>query len=210
MEILDSDSRRIFTSTGEGTFAVKDIIAKAKATASEITDRTNRQVLAAVKDNAASQRSRFGKSGVSRHETDAGINGLIALPEGVSYLSYLMGISPTDEYDSDNDIVLMRRDFSESDDTFNFAVFNTLDQPLYINIIDQKPDGELSMYFQENPIASPRGETLIPEYRYLLPVDTHGYIVIASDKDFSLTDVKRLLDSNYTPDQDFFFSLLRI
>ncbi|MDE6693319.1 MAG: hypothetical protein K2K05_08030, partial [Muribaculaceae bacterium] len=128
----------------------------------------------------------------------------------VSYLAYLMAIPSTDEYDSRNDIVLMRRDFSESDDTFNFAVFNTLEQPLYFNIIDQQPNGMINMYFQENPIAKPRGETLIPEYRYLLPVDTHGYIVVASDKDFTVDDVKRLLDSSYTPEGNFYFSLLRI
>lgn len=210
VEILDSDSRRIFASTGHGTYSVADIITNAKVHASEVTRRTNSQVIAAVKDNAASQRSRFGKAGISLHETDADINGLMSLPEGVTYLAYLMTIPPTEEYDDHNDIVLMRRDFSDSDDTFNFAMFNTLEKPLYINIIDQQPDGEISLYFQENPIAKPRGETLIPEYRYLLPVETHGYIVIASEKNFTTDEVKRLLDSSHTPESDFYFSLLRI
>lgn len=210
VEILDSESRRIYTSTGQGTFSVKDIIAKAKAAASEVTRLTNSQVVAAVKDNAESQRTKYGNTGVSRHETDADLNGLMALPDGMSYLAYLMSIPPTANYDNHNDIVLMRRDFSDSDDTFNFAVFNTLDEPLYVNIIDQKPDGELSLYFQDNPLIRPRGETLVPEYRYLLPVETHGYIVIASDKNFTLEEVKRLLDPSHTPATNFYFSLLRI
>lgn len=125
-------------------------------------------------------------------------------------LSYLMGLSTDDTYDDTNDVILMRRDYSDSDDTFNFAVFNTLDRPLYINIIDQHPAAGLQLYFKENPIIKPRTETLIPEYRYLLPVDTTGYIVIASDTNFTLDDVKRLLDSSYSPKQDFFYSLLRI
>lgn len=190
--------------------SVKSLLDKAVNDASAVTRKTNSKVLAAVTENAGAQRNRYGTAGLSIHETDRFSQGLVALPPGVTYLSYLMGLSTDDTYDDTNDVILMRRDYSDSDDTFNFAVFNTLDRPLYINIIDQHPAAGLQLYFKENPIIKPRTETLIPEYRYLLPVDTTGYIVIASDANFTLDDVKRLLDSSYSPKQDFFYSLLRI
>ena len=209
VEILDSDSRRIYTSTRSGKTTVKSLIADAKEDASSLTRKTNEKMLAAVVANASTQAGGFQASGLSIHETNGPSSGIV-LPAGVSLLGYLMALSAGEAYDDTNDIVLMRRDYSESDDTFNFAVFNTLTRPLYVNIIDQCPDGDPRLYFEENPIAKPRSETLIPEYRYLLPIDQTGYIVIASDKDFTVDDVKRLLDSDYTPDADFFFSLLRI
>ncbi len=209
VEILDSDSRRIYTSTRSGKITVRSLIDDAKKDASSLTRKTNEKVLAAVVSNASSQTGGFQSSGLSIHETNGPSSGIV-LPAGMSLLGYLMALSTGEAYDDTNDIVLMRRDYSESDDTFNFAVFNTLTRPLYVNIIDQCPDGEPRLYFEENPIAKPRSETLIPEYRYLLPIDQTGYIVIASDKNFTIEDVKRLLDSDYTPDADFFFSLLRI
>ena len=35
------------------------------------------------------------------------------------------------------------------------------------------------------------------------------YIVMSTDKDFTISDVKRLLDPNYEPETDFYFTLLR-
>lgn len=211
VEILDSDTRRIYSSTITGQVSVKKIIEKAMDDASALTRKTNSQVLTAVRDNASAQRGRYGKSGVSRHETDAALSGLIALPDGVSYLAYLMGLAPSDQYDGRSDIILMRRDYTEGDDTFNFAVFNTLDRPLYVNVIDQNPQGgDISLYFNENPLVNPRGETLIRQYRYLLPVNDSGYIIIASEADFTVDDVKKLLECDRDSGQNFYFSLLRI
>ncbi len=138
-----------------------------------MTRATNRKVLDALRNNGRAEKDKFGGKGVSRHETYANINGLIALPEGVTYLSYLMSLSPDDDYDDYNDIVLMRRNFPDSDDSFNFAVFNTLEDPLYFNIIDQRTDGDITMYFPVNPIAGPRGATVVEEYRFLDPEDSH-------------------------------------
>lgn len=210
VDILDADSHRIYSSTSTGSMSVKSLLNKATADAAAVTRKTNSKVLAAVAENAGTQRNRYGATGLSVHETDGLSQGLVALPPGVTYLAYLMGLSADDTYDDTNDVILMRRDYSDNDDTFNFAVFNTLDRPLYINIIDQHPSNGLRLYFNENPIIKPRTETLIPEYRYLLPVDTTGYIVIASDTDFTLDEVKRLLDSSHSPEHDFFYSLLRI
>lgn len=209
VEVLDSDSRRIYSSKGSGSTTVKALVDNARRDASSVTRKTNEQIIAAVAASASNQTGGFQSSGLSIHETNGPSSGIV-LPVGMSLLSYLINLPEGQSYDDSNDIILMRRDYSESDDTFNFAVFNTLPRPLYVNIIDQRADGEPSLYFEENPIAKPRTETLIPEYRYLLPIDQTGYIVIASDKNFTIEDVKRLLDSDYTPDSDFFFSLLRI
>lgn len=209
IEILDSDSHRIYSSTSTGLISVRKLLEKAVADASDVTKKTNAKVVESVKENAKTRAS-YNVTGLSVHETDGLSQGLLALPSGVTYLAYLMNLSTDQSYDDKNDVILIRRDYSDSDDTFNFAVFNTLDCLLYVNVIDQHPDGELRFYFTENPVVKPRAETLIPEYRYLLPVKTTGYIVIASDANFTIDDVKRLLDSNYSPNQSFFYSLLCI
>lgn len=59
-------------------------------------------------------------------------------------------------------------------------------------------------------MVSPRSETLLPQYRFLLPESETGYIVIASPSPFALSDVRQLLNPDYSPKQDFYLSLLRI
>ena len=114
-------------------------------------------------------------------------------------------------YDDYSDIILIRRDIDGSDESFNFAVFNTLDSPLFINIIDQNDDGGINFYFDENPLVSPRGETVIREYRYILPEDRTGYIVIASDRQFTAGDIRTILKGESpAAGGNFFYSLLRI
>lgn len=211
VDILDTDSRRIFSSTKSGVTTVAGLIADAKKDASSLTRNTNRKLMSAVADNADTKVSGFGATGLSRHETDGELSGLTAIPEGVSLLSYLMNFPDDKEYDDMADVILMRRDYEEGDDSFNFSVFNTLDIPLYFNVIDQKPwDNNLSFYFEENPMAAPRKETLIPQYRFILPEEQTGYIVIASPFPFYLEDVRKLLSPSFSPSQDFYISLLRI
>lgn len=211
VEILDTDTRRIYSpSVDSGIFTVAELMDRARKEADNVTRNTNRHVLAAVKDNAGTQWGGYGRSGVSHHETDADPLAMTALPEGMTYLTYLMGLAPEEDYDDRHDIVLIRRDYPEGDDTFNFAVFNTLDHPVYFNVIDQKPDGKITLYFDSNPIAEPKSETLIGQYRFLLPDETAGYIIIASEADFSAEDVNLLLNPQNKLSQDFYFSLLRI
>lgn len=211
IEILDTDSRRIYSSTRSGEMSVDRLIADAKKDASSLTRKTNGKILSAVTDNAGQKVSGYGATGLSHHEADGVLNGLIVLPDSVSLLCYLMNLPPDLEYDDRADVILMRRDYEDGDDTFNFSVFNTLSSPLYVNVIDQKPsDGRIRLYFDESPIAGARCETLISQYRFMLPEEEAGYIVIASPQPFTMADVKRLLDVSFSPSRDFYISLLRI
>ncbi len=207
VEIYDSGSGRIYSSLSSGTISVKQLIADAKADASSVTHKTNARLLATINENALQQTTRYGRSGVSRHATDAASSGLFALPDGITPLGYLMGLQVCDDYDNSHDIVLIRREYGDGDDTFCFVIFNTIDQPLYVNILEQRPDGEINAYFDRNPLVGPRGATMIQHYRYMLTHDT-GYIVVASDHDFTAAELELLLDSGYTPEHNFYYSLL--
>lgn len=209
VEILNSENRRIFSSIEHGTMTVQELIDKANKDAKAITKKTNTGLGTAIADNAKIKRSSFANTGVSVHTANAIIHAPIDLPEGVSYLAYLRNMNNGKEYDDENDIILIRRNIDHDDETFNFAVFNTLDLPLYFNIIDQTSDRELELYFQENPIAVPKTQTIVEEYRYLVPDEEMGHILIASDQDFTESDVKKLMDPNYEPEADFYFSLIR-
>lgn len=210
LDILDTDSRRIYNSVATGTMTVDQLIKRAADDANSLTRKTNTTILSSVADNAKVKRSGYGAVGMSYHETDGVSSGLVVLPDGVSMLSYLMNLSEDEMYDDNADVVLMRRDYADGEDSFIFSVFNTLNMPLYINVIDQKPEnGKMSFYFDENPVVSPRGETEILQYRFIRPEETTGYIVIASPENFTLEDAIHLFDSSFSPSQDFFFSLLR-
>ena len=209
IEILNSDNRRIFSSIEHGTMTVQELIDKANKDAQAITRKTNTGLGDAIADNAKLKRSSFASTGVSVHTANAIIHAPIDLPDGVSYLEYLRRMKNGNEYDDDNDVILIRRNIDYDDETFNFAVFNTLDIPLYFNIIDQTNNRELELYFQENPIAIPKTQTIVEEYRYLVPDEGMGHILIASDQEFTETDIKKLLDPDYEPKADFYFSLIR-
>ncbi len=209
IEILNSDNRRIFSSIKEGKMTVQELIDNANKDAKAITKRTNDGLGSAMADNAKVKRNSFAKKGVSVHTANAIIHAPIDLPDGVSYLSYLRSMKNGKDYDDEHDLILIRRNVDHDDETFNFAVFNTLDQPLYFNIIDQTTDRELELYFQDNPIAIPKTQTIVEEYRYLVPDEEVGHILIASDHDFTESDIKKLMDPNYEPESDFYFSLIR-
>ncbi|MDE6795971.1 MAG: hypothetical protein K2J63_11800, partial [Muribaculaceae bacterium] len=77
VEILDSDSRRIYTSTRSGKTTVKSLIADAKKDASSLTRKTNEKMLAAVVANASTQAGGFQASGLSIHETNGPSSGIV-------------------------------------------------------------------------------------------------------------------------------------
>lgn len=211
VELLDSGTRRIYSSTSTGDMSVESLIAEAINDASAITARTNRKILASVIENAASTRKRYGGAGLSMHDTDAGFETAVISEPGESYLLHLMRLSPDEPYNDRNDIILIRRDYDDNDDSFNFAAFNTLDTPLYINVIDQSDSGEINLYFEENPLIAPKSETLVGQYRFILPEEPTGYIAIASDKPFTADDVRALVNNEEPPSGgSFIFSLLRI
>lgn len=209
VSVLDTKNNRVFTSLSQGKMTVKQLIEEAENNASNVTRTTNEMVWEAVAENAKTKTNRFGIAGASVHEANEAIHAPINLPAGVSYLAYLRGLDEQKEYDDEYDAILVRRDINYDDETFKFAVFNTLSQPLYFNIIQQRTDREPELFFLDNPMAAPRTQTIVDEYLYIVPDYRDGYIVVASDKDFTITDVKKLLDPSYEPEADFYFTLLR-
>lgn len=208
IEILDSKTHRIYTSNRAGKSSVKKIMETAEADAAGVTRRTNKKVLDAIAENAATKKNSFAVGGISIHETDAVVHAPIACPDSISYLAFLMQIDRNTDTEDSFDIILMQRETVDNDDSFNFAVFNTLSKPLYFNVIDINSGEDASLYFPGNPIARPKKETIIQEYRFAQDDDTDGYIVIASDKDFTAEDVKMLFRPGYEPEEDYYFSLL--
>ena len=208
ISILDTNGNRVYSSLTQGITTVKNLIKNARTNASNITRATNDVVLTNIKDNGGRRPDNPGRGGVSIHEANAVIHAPVDLPEGMSYLQYLRSLGDK-EYNDETDAILLRRDINYEDETFNFAVFNTLKKPLYFNIIQQRTDRDPELHFLDNPIASPRTQTIVEEYLYMLPDYPDGYIVVASDEDFTINDVKKLLDPDYEPKSDFYFTLLR-
>lgn len=210
IEILDSDTRRLYSSLTSGDMSVNTIINEAINDADRVTLKANQRILTSINESGRKREPQFNGSGISIHDTDAS-TALTAFDPSKPYLRQLMQLPADAHYNDSTDIILIRRDITDSDNTFNFAVFNTLDQYLYINIIDQNDNGEINFYFNENPIAKPTGETVIGEYRYLLPEEHSGYIVIGSDMPFTADDIRTILNGG-TPkaEGNFFYSLLRI
>lgn len=209
VSILDTKDNRVYSSLSQGRMTVKRLIDQAKSNASSITRTTNDVVIENLAESARKKSVSVGIPGASIHEANAVIHAPINLPQGMSYLSYLRGLKENEEYNDEYDAILLRRDINYDDETFNFAVFNTLSKPLYFNIIQQRTDREPELHFLDNPIAAPRTQTIVEEYLYILPDYQDGYIVIASDKDFTIEDVKKLLDPSYVPTADFYITLLR-
>ncbi|MDE6480692.1 MAG: hypothetical protein K2L45_10525 [Muribaculaceae bacterium] len=213
VQILNSDSHRIYSSVSSGKMSVKKLIDKAEAHAADITKNINRKVVAAVAETGKSKRIGYDALGMAIHETDVVAGSPIPLPEGISYLSYLM----TNENDPDSihqkylalKTILTEEGNSSDGDAFNFAVDNFINRPLYFNIISRQNDGDLSLMLPRNPVVGPKTGTVVTEYTYIPDNNASRYIVIASDGDFNIEDVKRLLNPNYCPDNNFYLSLLR-
>lgn len=209
VEIHDTETQGLYASTLTGSTTVQALIDKSKRDAKNVTQATNGRIWDNIKRNAESKANSYNVGGVSVHNTDGVISSVQLLPEGMSYLTYLMQLSPYNEYDDSDDLILLRRDYPDDYDTFNFSVFNTLDEALYVNVIEQKPNCDIKLFFNENPLVKPRGETVIPQYRYIRPEEDAGYIIIASEKNFTLNDVKRLLEISYSPEENYYISLYR-
>lgn len=213
VQILNSDSHRIYSSVSTGKMSVKKLIDKAEAHAADITKNINRKVVAAVAETGKTKRIGYDALGMAIHETDIVAGAPIPIPEGMSYLSYLM----TNENDPDSIhqkyLVLktiMTEDGKNADgDAFNFAVDNLINRTLYFNIISRQKNGDISLMLPQNPMVGPKTGTVVTEYTYLPDNNASGYIVIASDGDFNVEDVKYLLNPNYCPDNNFYLSLLR-
>ncbi len=208
VSILNTQNNRVYSSLSQGTMTVRQLIDNASKNASDITRATNEVAWNNMQTNDYKMHTDPGRAGASIHTTNAVIHAPVDLPKGTSYLQYLRSLGDK-EYNDEYDAILLRRDINYDDETFNFAVFNTLKEPLYFNIIQQRTDREPELHFLDNPLAAPRTQTIVEEYLYILPDYRDGYIVVASNKNFTIDDVKRLLDPDYEPDADFYFTLLR-
>ena len=211
--ILDSETHRIYSSIGYGNMTVKALIEKAESHAADITRNINRKVIAAVADNAGQKKNGYEAMGMAVHETDAIAYPPVILPEDMSYLAYLLA-NATDPDSKHQSYISLKKhpvytgEDDEDDGAFNFAVHNSMRQPLYFNIIPQREDDDISLFFAQNPVAMPKSETIATEYTYLPDENERGYIVIASDIDFTIDDVKRLLEAGYDPEDDYYLSIL--
>lgn len=216
VDILDTDSHRIFSSVTSGKMTVKDLMKEAEAHAADITRNINRKVIAAVADNAGQKRSGYDALGMAIHETDAIAYPPVTLPEGVSYLSYLM--SSAQESDSPHQsfislkTVALGSGSDATDSPFNFVLKNSMSRPLYFNIIgkDGNDKDGIRLFLPQNPVAAPNSETVATEYAFLPDGEASAYVAIASDIDFSIDDVRKLLKVGYDPDENYYLTILTV
>lgn len=202
------NGKNVFTSATAGRQTVAHRIANAKKEAGKIVKLANSKIRNAFVANAGGGGKRNEEiPGASIHNTDKVVQ-TADVPGGMSCLSWLRTLKSGEEYNNSKDLILMRRDYGIGNDSFNFAVFNTLDIPLYFNIIDQSNARMPELYFEDNHLAVPEDETIVDAYRYLIPEVEEGYIVVASNRDFTPEDVVKLLNPAFQPDADFYFSLL--
>ena len=214
VDILDSDTHRIYSSTQTGKMTVKSLMKKAESQASNITRNINRKVMSAVADNATQKRSGYDAMGMAIHETDAVVPTLINIPDSMSYLSYLLEDPAESDSAHQSFISLACRQIEQEGDTpdgaFNFVLHNSTGQPLYFNIVEKDEKKGLRLFFRRNPIASPKSDTAVEEYIYIPDSDTERYVAIASDHNFSLKDVKHLLKDDYVPKDNYYLTILTI
>ncbi len=130
----------------------------------------------------------------------------------MSYLAYLLEDAKDPESTHQAYISLRTLSVAGEDidfeTPFNFVLHNSMRQPLYFNIIERNSYNGMQLFFPQNPIAAPKTETVATEYIYLPDVTDHVYVAIASDFDFTLDDIKRLLEVGYNPDDDYYLTIL--
>lgn len=212
MDILDSNSRRIYSSTQSGKMDVQTLIEKARRQSSSITSNINKKVMAAVADNAKGDSRGYDVIGMAIHETDALAVPPVALNDNQSYLSYL--IEETDVYEGLHQKFITLKmvptdgDALTPDSPFNFELLNSTALPLYFNVIECSKGDNIALFFTQNLMVAPKSETLASTYTYLPDKSEKGYIAIASDKDFTPDDVRKLLQAGYDPDEAYFLTIL--
>lgn len=211
-EILDTDSRRIYSSKDCGEMTVKALMEKAEAQAADITRNINRKVIAAVADNADATRHAYEAMGMAIHETDAVVGPPVVIPEGMSYLGYLITNSndPDRLHQCNIALSLAPTDPDEEGGPFRFKLENSTKKTLYFNVIEKGEGKGLSLLLPQNTVAAPQDETEATEYTFVADRATTGFIAVASDKDFTSDDVWRLLDTESEPEDSYFLTVLTL
>lgn len=180
VEIIDTDTRRIYTSTTTGVTTAKALIDLANRQAASVVSRTNRAIIDAARNNSPAKQ-RYSAGGVSMHTTDASAADSLSL----------RSLFAARDYSDQADVVLMRKENSADNGSFYFAVFNTLDRPVYVNVV-ASPELPLAFMMPVNVVAAPRSETQIPEYVFATPSAPQSYALIACDSDFTPADAAPL------------------
>ncbi len=196
VKILEQSTGRVFSSREEGRITVKDIISREEARSAGIVAGTNRKILDAARNSSQGGRQRFGTGGVSMHNVDAANADSLSLSD--------LFASP-DRCDH-TDVVLLRREHNVSDSTFHFVVFNTLDHPVYVNIVSSLST-PVQRLFPKNILVKPRGATDLDQYEFSLHGGNSVFALVASEEDFTETDLDGLVTS---PLHGFHLSLLSI
>ncbi len=210
VKIHDSKTKGLYKNISHGDISAGNLIAMAMDNSIINVKTVNDSIWDVIKRNGNSQKKTYEKRGVSFHKTHDIVTQPVDLPEGMSYLSYLMSIKNENQHDVMGDYIGLRREYVSDDySEFYFSVWNDLDSVVYVNVIDQHPEIEddIRFYFDENPIAEPCTITAVRNYEFYSP-EPGGFIIIASEKNFTIEDVKRLLDSEYHPKENYYFSIL--
>ncbi|MDE6340715.1 MAG: hypothetical protein K2K93_00195 [Muribaculaceae bacterium] len=206
VKIHDTDNKKLYKNVSKGNMTVESMIAAAE----EESKLSILKIIRTIKDNLHSIKETYSSRGASQHITHDVVAQPIDLPEGMSYLRYLMTLKSESQYDTNNDFVLFRREFNDpgKDSSFKFAFLNDLDTLVYVNVIDMRPEeDDIQFYFPVNPLIKPYETTVIEDCEYYTPGPA-AYIAIASEKNFTIEDVKKLLDSEYHPEENYYFSIL--
>lgn len=191
-QILDRTTGRLFTSAISGIATVAYLMDLADKNAKSIISNTNRSILAAA-DSRTSSKKRFRSGGLAYHTTDAANSDSMSLKE----------LFEIENYSDQTDVVLIRRELTDDDGTFYFAVFNTLDYPVYFNIVSS-PTSPIKFMLPINAVAAPRQETILPEFKYVKN-GASSYALISSMTDFNSIDVENLI---YCSLPEFHLSIL--
>lgn len=195
LQLLAPWSGRLYVTDKAGKYTVKEIIRYADSDASALISKANKRIRESMRSSAQSH-TRFQNTGVVMHATDA-VNS-----DSLSLIQLFQHPERSDQ----TDVVLLRREHNSSDGTFNFAVFNTLDHPVYVNIINS-PTEPIRFLFPDNVLVAPRCETNISQFVFSLSESANSFALISSCKDFSSDDVCGLLT---TARPDFHLSLLTV
>lgn len=212
VDILDSDSHRIYSSTKTGKMKVKTLIKKAESQANNITRNINRKVMTAVADNAGSKKTGFDAMGMAIHETDAVVPILVNIPQDMSYLSYLLE-SPNEPDSIHQSFISLSykpidNNTVDPDGAFNFVVSNSMRKPLFFNILVRDDKNGVRFLLPCNPIVAPISDNVADQFTFLPDEETQSYVAIASESNFKIDEVKHLLDADYIPKDNFYLTVL--
>lgn len=209
VKIHDTDNKKLYKNVTVGNMTVESMIAAAEEKSRLSIIKIIDVIWDNIKSNGNSQKETYKSRGSSRNITHDIVAQPVDLPEGMSYLQYLMTLKSMDQHDVMNDYVLVRRVYNDTTDDFNFAFWNDLDSVVYVNVIDmhREMEGDIQFYFPVNPLIEPFDTTVVEDFEFYSP-EGGSYIVIASEKNFTIEDVKKLLDSEYRPEENYYFSIL--